>query len=85
MARKIHREPEQQLTALQMSTLHIMLTHVVVKSVSIRGYHMQEAGADAALELGFTIADGWEYIRTTVEKAGRHLLHEHMYLSLTSD
>lgn len=31
---------------------------------------MQEAGADAALELGFTIADGLEYIRTAVEKAG---------------
>jgi methylmalonyl-CoA mutase len=39
-------------------------------SVSISGYHMQEAGADAALELGFTIADGLEYIRTAVEKAG---------------
>ncbi len=33
-------------------------------SISISGYHMQEAGADAALELAFTIADGLEYIRT---------------------
>ena len=39
-------------------------------SVSISGYHMQEAGADAALELGFTIADGLEYVRTAVDKAG---------------
>jgi len=39
-------------------------------SVSISGYHMQEAGADLALELGFTIADGLEYVRTAVEKAG---------------
>ena len=31
---------------------------------------MQEAGADAALEMGFTIADGLEYIRTAVEVAG---------------
>lgn len=31
---------------------------------------MQEAGADAALELGFTIADGLEYIRTAVDRAG---------------
>jgi len=38
-------------------------------SLSISGYHMQEAGADAALELGFTIADGLEYIRTAVECA----------------
>jgi methylmalonyl-CoA mutase len=35
-------------------------------SISISGYHMQEAGADAALELGFTIADGIEYVRTAV-------------------
>ena len=32
-------------------------------SISISGYHMQEAGADAALELGFTLADGLEYVR----------------------
>lgn len=38
-------------------------------SISISGYHMQEAGADAKLELGFTIADGLEYVRTA-EKAG---------------
>lgn len=35
-------------------------------SISISGYHMQEAGADARLELAFTIADGLEYIRTAV-------------------
>jgi len=33
-------------------------------SVSISGYHMQEAGADSKLELAFTIADGIEYVRT---------------------
>ncbi|XP_014677700.1 PREDICTED: methylmalonyl-CoA mutase, mitochondrial-like, partial [Priapulus caudatus] len=32
-------------------------------SISISGYHIQEAGADAALELAFTIADGLEYCR----------------------
>jgi methylmalonyl-CoA mutase len=32
-------------------------------SISISGYHMQEAGATADLELGYTIADGVEYIR----------------------
>ena len=32
-------------------------------SISISGYHMQEAGADSKLELAFTIADGIEYIR----------------------
>jgi len=33
-------------------------------SISISGYHMQEAGATADLELVFTLADGLEYIRT---------------------
>lgn len=32
-------------------------------SISISGYHMQEAGADTALELAYTIADGLEYVR----------------------
>ena len=38
-------------------------------SISISGYHMQEAGADAKLELAFTLADGMEYVRTA-QKAG---------------
>ena len=33
-------------------------------SISISGYHMQEAGATADIEMGYTLADGWEYIRT---------------------
>ena len=33
-------------------------------SISISGYHMQEAGATASLELGYTLADGLEYVRT---------------------
>jgi methylmalonyl-CoA mutase cobalamin-binding domain/chain len=33
-------------------------------SISISGYHMQEAGADNVLELAFTVADGLEYVRT---------------------
>ena len=39
-------------------------------SLSISGYHIQEAGADAALELGLTLADGLEYVRTAVGPAG---------------
>lgn len=38
-------------------------------SISISGYHMQEAGATADLELAYTLADGVEYIRTGI-KAG---------------
>ncbi len=33
-------------------------------SISISGYHMHEAGATADLELAYTLADGWEYLRT---------------------
>jgi methylmalonyl-CoA mutase len=36
-------------------------------SISISGYHMQEAGATADLELGYTLADGLEYARTGVK------------------
>ncbi len=36
-------------------------------SISISGYHMQEAGATADLELGYTLADGVEYIRAGLE------------------
>jgi len=37
-------------------------------SISISGYHMQEAGANAVLELGFTLADGLEYVRAALSK-----------------
>jgi methylmalonyl-CoA mutase len=36
-------------------------------SISISGYHMQEAGATADLELAYTLADGLEYIRTGIK------------------
>ncbi|MDR1497523.1 MAG: methylmalonyl-CoA mutase [Puniceicoccales bacterium] len=35
-------------------------------SISISGYHMQEAGATADIEMGYTLADGLEYLRTGV-------------------
>ena len=38
-------------------------------SISISGYHMQEAGATADLELAYTLADGVDYVRTGI-KAG---------------
>ena len=36
-------------------------------SISISGYHIQEAGATQALELAFTLADGMEYVRTAMK------------------
>jgi methylmalonyl-CoA mutase len=37
-------------------------------SISISGYHMQEAGANQALELALTLADGKEYVKTALAK-----------------
>ncbi|MDE0984674.1 MAG: methylmalonyl-CoA mutase [Yoonia sp.] len=37
-------------------------------SISISGYHMQEAGADLVQELAFTLADGREYVRTAIAR-----------------
>lgn len=37
-------------------------------SISISGYHMQEAGANQALELAFTLADGQEYVKTAMAR-----------------
>ncbi|AEB95619.1 MAG: methylmalonyl-CoA mutase family protein [Metallosphaera sp.] len=36
--------------------------------ISISGYHIREAGADAVLEVAFTLADGIEYVRKTLER-----------------
>lgn len=36
-------------------------------SISISGYHIHEAGAGADIELAYTLADGWEYLRTGIE------------------
>jgi methylmalonyl-CoA mutase len=36
-------------------------------SISVSGYHMQEAGATQDLELGYTLADGLEYVRTGLQ------------------
>jgi methylmalonyl-CoA mutase len=37
-------------------------------SISISGYHMQEAGANQALELAFTLADGAEYVKVAIAR-----------------
>ena len=37
-------------------------------SISISGYHIQEAGANAVLELAFTLADGLEYVKTALAR-----------------
>jgi methylmalonyl-CoA mutase len=37
-------------------------------SISISGYHMQEAGATCVQELAYTLADGWDYVRAALSK-----------------
>jgi len=41
-------------------------------SISVSGYHMQEAGATSEIEMAYTLADGLEYLRTGV-KAGMNI------------
>ena len=70
MVRNTYIYPPKQSMRVIADIFGFTSTHMPkYNSISISGYHMQEAGADAKLELGFTIADGLEYVRTAV-KAG---------------
>lgn len=63
--------PEPSVNRIIADIMGFTSTHMPkFNSISISGYHMQEAGADAALEMAFTIADGLEYIKTAVDVAG---------------
>ncbi|RKP11024.1 methylmalonyl-coenzyme A mutase-like protein [Thamnocephalis sphaerospora] len=61
--------PEQSMRIIADIFSHVSKTMPRYNSISISGYHIQEAGADNVLEAAFTIADGLEYIRTGI-KAG---------------
>ena len=60
--------PEQSMRIIgdiiEYTTLHMPKFN----SISISGYHMQEAGANQVLELAFTLADGKEYVKTALAK-----------------
>ena len=63
--------PQPSMNRVVADIMGFMTMHMPkFNSISISGYHMQEAGADAALELGFTLADGLEYVHTAVNSAG---------------
>ena len=47
-------------------------------SISISGYHMQEAGANLAQELAYTLADGREYVRAALEKGLDAVSYTHL-------
>jgi len=56
--------PEPSLRIVADVALHLLAIAPRFNPLSISGYHMQEAGATADLELGYTLADGLEYVRT---------------------
>jgi len=59
-------EPSMRLVAdvIEYTTYHMPKFN----SISVSGYHMHEAGATAVQELGFTLADGLEYVQTTLKR-----------------
>ncbi|NBQ53178.1 MAG: methylmalonyl-CoA mutase, partial [Proteobacteria bacterium] len=59
-------EPSMRIVAdvIEYATRHMPRFN----SISISGYHMQEAGADSALELAYTLADGLEYVRLAMAR-----------------
>ena len=61
--------PEASMRNISDIMAHLAKYQPKWNSISISGYHLQEAGANNALELAFTIADGLEYIRAAI-KAG---------------
>ena len=60
--------PEPSMRIVADVIEHLSRVSPRFNSVSISGYHMQEAGATADLELGYTIADGLEYVRAALSR-----------------
>jgi methylmalonyl-CoA mutase len=64
MVRNTHVYPPKPSLRIVSDILAFTAGHMPkFNSISISGYHMQEAGATADLELGYTLADGLEYVR----------------------
>ena len=67
MVRNTYIYPPQPSLRIVSDIFAYTATHMPrFHSISISGYHMQEAGATADLELAYTLADGVEYIRTGI-------------------
>jgi len=60
--------PEPSMRIVADIIEHTALYMPKYNSISISGYHMQEAGATAVQELAFTLADGLEYVRAALSK-----------------
>ena len=59
--------PEPSMRIIADIFSHVSKNMPKFNSISISGYHMQEAGANAVLELAFTIADGLQYCQTGLD------------------
>ena len=69
MVRNTYIYPPEPSMRIIADIIEYTATHMPkFNSISISGYHMQEAGATQALELAFTLADGEEYVKTAIAK-----------------
>ncbi len=69
MVRNTYIYPPEPSMRIVGDIIEYTATHMPkFNSISISGYHMQEAGANQALELAFTLADGQEYVKTALAK-----------------
>ena len=69
MVRNTYIYPPEPSMRIVADIIEYTSTHMPrFNSISISGYHMQEAGATAVQELAFTIADGLEYVRAALAK-----------------
>ena len=69
MVRNTYIYPPEPSMRIVGDIIEYTATHMPkFNSISISGYHMQEAGANQALELAFTLADGKEYVKTAIAK-----------------
>ncbi len=68
MVRNTYIYPPQQSLRIISDIFRYTADHMpLFNSISVSGYHMHEAGAPAAMELAYTVADGIEYVRCGVE------------------
>ena len=69
MVRNTYIYPPEPSMRIVADVIEFMAKHMPkFNSISISGYHMQEAGANTVLELAFTLADGIEYVRAALSK-----------------
>jgi methylmalonyl-CoA mutase len=69
MVRNTYIYPPEASMEIVAQVMEYCTAHLpLFNSISISGYHLQEAGASTAQELAYTLADGWAYVRAAQEK-----------------